>query len=82
MRTFFQILKNNDHFNRQITLFQNKQFKLNKFYPLDYILERPDILRERSMPKQRYLEMMDRRAILKNVVFRRILEIRVMKGKQ
>jgi hypothetical protein len=48
---------------------------------LDYILERPDILRERSMPKATYLKMMERRGILKNVVFRHILEIRILKGK-
>ena len=52
--------------------------KLNKKYPLDYILYVPEKVRERKK-KQELLRLEN---ILKNIVFRRIIEIRALRNNQ
>ena len=62
-------------------LFQNKLLKKGKKYPLDYIVEIPDLLKDGRISNKLYKNMFYRRNILKNIVFRRIIEIREIKKK-
>lgn len=62
--------------------YQNNLLKLNKPYPIDYVIHIPkEIMQNVYQSKGLTLATFKRMAIVKNVIFRRILEIRLMKAK-
>ena len=68
-------------FKKKIMLFQNTMLKKSVRYPLDYIVEMPDLRRHRNISKEENVKILYRRNKLKNVVFRRIVEVRDDKKK-
>lgn len=67
-------------FEKTLLSYQNNILKLKKTYPLDYVVHIPD-----EINQEHYYDFPDahliRLNILKNVIFRRMIEIRVLKKK-
>lgn len=78
---FQDILKTHDEFGKKVMVIQNKLLMKSNKYPCDYITVTPDILRPRAVSAVDQKAINARRNILKNVVFRRILEIRAIMAK-
>lgn len=57
-------------------LVQNQILMLKKSYPLDYMAERPKMRVPRDHTASYFRSMMQRRTILKNVTFKRLMEIK------
>ena len=74
-----RIKNENQFFNTKNNNVSKQDSKIGKKYPLDYIQEVPSINRNRRISQKNYEKMKIRRNILKNVVFRRIIEIRQAK---
>ena len=74
--TLVRIMNQHEPFKKKILLYQNKLLVKNNKYPMDYIIKTPDILRNRKVSAIEQKHFDRRRNILKNVVFRIILEIR------
>jgi len=72
-------MEENADLKRHLGLYQNMILSKRQTYPLDYIVHLPEILRDRKHPSKKIKQMVNRRNILKNVVFRRIIEIREIK---
>ncbi len=64
-----------------LKLYSNDLLKSQKKFPLDYNLIVPPIQVPRRFTYIGYHEMLERRTFFKNLVFRRILEIREIKSK-
>lgn len=78
---FDKMLDEFEGFRKKIMIFQNTMLKKGVRYPLDYIVDVPDLRRHRNMSKEENIKFLYRRNKLKNVVFRRIVEIRDYKKK-
>lgn len=74
------ILKD-ERLRRSVLTFQNLLFSRQKQYPLDYHMEMPQRLLNRKVSMEQHKAAHKRRFTLKQVVFRRILEIREIKRK-
>ena len=60
---------------------QSQILRWNKKYPLDYIINVPEQLRDRRISSELLKNMLRRRNIFKNIVFRRLSEVREMRKK-
>ena len=72
MSSLSRIKLNHSDFNQQMNLVMHSILRMDRKFPLDYILHVPEQVKGRKK-KQEILRLEN---ILKNVVFRRILEIR------
>lgn len=67
---------------KKLLTYQNELLKTNLVYALDYVVIIPrDIMEKHYKPKNLTLESFKRMARMKNVVMRRVLEIRQQKAK-
>lgn len=75
-KVFNDVIKEHDVFSNKVGLYQNSLYSRVQKFPLDYIVEMPDLRRDRRIPKKKMEAILNRRSILKNIVFVEILKIR------
>lgn len=81
LQTIYQIMEEDDKFKKDMLIFQDVILQKNKKYPLDYIVSIPEIQKDRRISSDTHEQILKRRNTLKNVVFRRLLEIREINKK-
>ena len=74
-------MEEDDKFKKSMLIFQDVILQKNKKYPLDYIVSIPEIQKDRRISSDTHEQILKRRNTLKNVVFRRLLEIREINKK-
>ena len=80
-KTFEKMREENAAFETRILMHQSQILRWNKKYPLDYIINVPEHLRDRRISSELLKNMLRRRNIFKNIVFRRLSEVREMRKK-
>lgn len=68
-------------FEKKLMFYQNNILKMKKTFPLDYVVHVPEEMKPNKDDPKFKVEVMQRQNIFKNVVFRRIIEVRMMKKK-
>ena len=80
-KTFSKIREENPAFETRILMHQNYILKWNKKYPLDYIINIPEDMRDRKISNKEMKNILKRRNIFKNIVFTRLSEVKNMRKK-
>lgn len=75
------VMQEEENLEKNIFLFASRLFAKEKLFPLDYIQRIPRMLRDPKYTESELDGILRRRNILKNVVFRRILQIRKLLAK-
>lgn len=76
-----EILPKYDKLKRKFVAFKLKTIQMGKPFPLDYIMNLPKHLRRKDMADADTLRAWKLENVLKNVVIRRLTEIRAIKAK-
>ena len=80
-KTFEHMREENPAFETRILMHQSQILRWNKKYPLDYIINVPEARRDRRISSELLKNMLRRRNIFKNIVFRRLSEVRERRKK-